>query len=254
MGQKVGILGKEGGSGGWAHLHFEIDTPQPSGRFGVTDGYAFVWQAYHRDSGEKLEAVARPHRLAWVGEEVELDGSRSWSADGPKHIVGYRWLFGDGTTADGPTVKRRYDRSGQYCETLKVTDADGRVDYDFAVVVVCDRSRPKEATPTIDADYWPSVGVKPGDEVTFLVRSFAFAKDDGRERWDFGDGSRTAETRSVPVVVQPNGGRTGIHDKDGYAKVKHRFAKPGDYIVTVSRTNHRGETAVVRMHICVKEL
>lgn len=31
MGQRLGLLGKEGASGGWAHLHFGIKSRQPSG-------------------------------------------------------------------------------------------------------------------------------------------------------------------------------------------------------------------------------
>src|SRR5690606_9598669 len=46
-GQVIGLLGKEGGSGGWAHLHFDIRIPMPAGRYGVTCAYAFLWQAYH---------------------------------------------------------------------------------------------------------------------------------------------------------------------------------------------------------------
>ncbi len=38
MGQKIGTLGKEGGSGGWSHLHFEITSRQPSGRGGLRKG------------------------------------------------------------------------------------------------------------------------------------------------------------------------------------------------------------------------
>src|SRR5213594_2729999 len=29
LGQKVGVLGKEGGSGGWSHLHFDVTSHQP---------------------------------------------------------------------------------------------------------------------------------------------------------------------------------------------------------------------------------
>jgi len=43
MGQKIGTLGKEGGSGGWSHLHYEILTLQPSGKLGTQEGYAFLW-------------------------------------------------------------------------------------------------------------------------------------------------------------------------------------------------------------------
>ena len=35
-GQKLGMLGKEGGSGGWTHLHFEIKSRQPSGQWGYS--------------------------------------------------------------------------------------------------------------------------------------------------------------------------------------------------------------------------
>ena len=46
MGQKIGTLGKEGGSGGWAHLHFGIVSRQPSGKWGTQEAYAFAWEAY----------------------------------------------------------------------------------------------------------------------------------------------------------------------------------------------------------------
>ncbi len=253
MGQKLGLLGKEGSSGGWAHLHLDVSVPQPSGRYGVTDAYAFAWQAYRAKHPEaRLKAVARPHRIAWVGDEVSLDADRSWSADGPKHIVRYDWTFSDGAKAEGPVVKRRYDRPGEYSEILQVTDADGRVDYDFAVVVVYDRKQPKVVSPTIHAVYWPSGKIAAGGEVTFMVRSFAFSPEEGCERWDFGDGSPAAESRSMPVEVKPNGSRLHQHDENGYVPVKHRFAKPGDYIVSVSRTNNRGETATARLHVHVE--
>src|SRR5436305_13920315 len=46
MGQKIGTLGKEGGSGGGAHLHFDITRRQPSGEGGVEEGYALRGQAH----------------------------------------------------------------------------------------------------------------------------------------------------------------------------------------------------------------
>jgi murein DD-endopeptidase MepM/ murein hydrolase activator NlpD len=41
-GQKIGLLGKEGTSGGWSHLHLDIYSRQPSGRWGIQEGYAFL--------------------------------------------------------------------------------------------------------------------------------------------------------------------------------------------------------------------
>ena len=57
--------------------------PAALGRWGTQEGYAFLWQAYLREQKPEVLAVARPHRLAWTGEPVVLDGSKSWSRSGP---------------------------------------------------------------------------------------------------------------------------------------------------------------------------
>src|SRR5437667_415589 len=46
--QQIGVLGTEGGSGGWSHLHYDITSRQPSGQWGIQEGYAFLWEAYQR--------------------------------------------------------------------------------------------------------------------------------------------------------------------------------------------------------------
>jgi hypothetical protein len=243
QGRKIGVLGKEGGSGGWSHLHFDVEGLQPSGRYGIIEGYAFLWQAYHAEHGTRLQAVARPHHVAWTGDDVTLDATRSWSANGPEHIKSYEWTLSDGTTATGPTVRRRYDRSGTYSEILKVTDDEGRVDFDFAVVQVVDREHPDQTPPSIHAVYWPTLGIKAGDEITFKVRSFRIDRDDGHETWDFGDGSPTVE-------VQSDGNAVKLA-KDGYAVTTHRYERPGHYLVSVHRMNRRGQTATGRLHVPV---
>ena len=154
MGQKIGLLGKEGGSGGWSHLHFEIVSRQPSGRWGTQEGYAFLWEAYLREQQPAVLAVARPHHLAQVGEKVALDGARSWSRSGT--IARHDWTFSDGSTASGPRVERVYDQPGEYSEILKVTDNGGNVSYDFAVVQVLDRRSSDPLPPGIHAAYAPT--------------------------------------------------------------------------------------------------
>jgi len=243
MGDRIGLLGKEGGSGGWSHLHFDISAMQPSGRYGIVEGYAFIWQAYHQQYQTPLQAVARPHHFTGIGQPVTLDGSLSWSVLGPKGISKYEWILSDGSRALGPTLERRYDRPGVYSEILKVADTEGRIDYDFAVVQVVDPSRPDQLPPSIHAIYWPSLDLRPGDEITFKVRSFRIGKDEGRERWGFGDGSPAVE-------VQSDGNAVKLA-KDGYAVTTHRYERPGHYLVSVQRTNQRGETATARLHIRV---
>lgn len=239
MGQRIGLLGKEGGSGGWSHLHFDITAKQPSGKWGIVEGYAFLWEAYLAEHKPKLLAVARPHQLAKVGEKVILDGSRSWSADAGKRS--YEWTFTDGKTMTGDRVTRTYAKPGVYSEVLKFTDAAGRVDYDFAVVNVLDKDNPDKLPPSIHAAYSPTTGIKPGDNITFLVRTFRTIE--GKETWDFGDGSEKVEVRSDGNAV--------MLAKDGYARTVHRYEKPGHYLVRVERTNGRGETATARLHVRV---
>ncbi len=245
MGQKLGVLGKEGASGGWTHLHFGPVVPQPSGRMGEDDAYAFVWQAYHQQHSPKLIANARPHKVSWTGKPVTLDGTRSWSILGPDGIKKYEWTLSDGTTASGPTTTVTYDRAGSYCEILKITDSQGRVDYDFANVAVSDPRHPEQKRPGLHAAYWPTFGIQPGDPITFKARAFGVKPDEGRESWDFGDGTPSTNTQSD--------GNQHPHNKKGYAKTSHAYEKPGHYLVKVTRTNKRGETAVARLQVRVGE-
>ena len=241
MGQTIGMLGKEGGSGGWSHLHFDVKAKQPSGKWGVQEAYAFLWEAYQREHKPRLIALARPHHLLAAGEKALLDGSRSWSAAGP--IARYEWTFGDGTTAQGSTVERTYDRPGSYSEVLKVTGADGAVDYDFAVVQVLDPKDPDTPPPTIHASYAPTVGIRPGEAVMFKVRTFR--ADAGNETWDFGDGT--------PKVTVHSDGNAEPHAPGGYAETVHRFAEAGHYIVRVEGTGRRGMKATGHLQVRVGE-
>lgn len=241
IGQPLGLLGKEGGSGGWSHLHFDISGKQPSGKWGIIEGYAFLWEAYRRQYRPHLQAVARPHHLVAVGEKAILDGSRSWSMDGK--ISTYDWTFGDGGKATGSQVERAYKTPGVYSEILKIRDAAGRIDYDFAVVNVVDPKQPDRLPPSIHAAYAPTFGINPGDPVKFYVRSFRTTA--GKETWDFGDGSARVEVQSDGNIVPLA--------KDGYAVTVHRFERAGHYVVRVQRTNEHGYTAVGHVHVRVGE-
>ena len=236
-GEKIGVLGKEGSSGGWAHLHFDIKALQPSGRWGIQDAYAFLWEAYVQEHKPDVIAVARPHHLAEVGDNVVLDGSRSWSPAG--QMKDYEWSFTDGSTAKGARVERRYEKAGAYSEVLKVTDSRGRVAHDIATVQVLGKNQTNNFPPTIHAAYAPTFGIHAGDAVTFKVRTFRTTA--GSETWDFGDGSSSVE-------VQSDGNAKPI-GKDGYAVTQHRYARPGHYIARVERRNERGEMAVARLAI-----
>jgi hypothetical protein len=241
MGQKIGVLGKEGDSGGWSHLHYQVVARQPSGRWGIEEAYAFAWQAYVAQHKPKVIAVARPHHLASTGSTVELDGNKSWSPAGG--VQRHEWTFTDGTTASGAKVSRKYTKSGQYCEVLKVTDANGNTDYDFATVQIIDKDKPKEVPPGIHLTYAPTTGLRPGAEVTFKVRSFGTTH--GEETIDFGDGT--------PAVKAKSDGCVDAMAKDGYAVFTHTFARTGLYVVTARRSNERSQEGVTRILVAVEK-
>lgn len=252
MGQRIGVLGKQGSSGGWSHLHWGVTAPQPSGHDGNVDAYVFLWEAYRRQWQPKLQAVARPHQLATVGDRVTLDGRASWSSRGVSHIARYEWQLSDGTTAVGPTVSHRYDRPGKYSEILKISDAEGNVAYDFADIRVVDPAHLDQQAPRLHAAYHPTTQLKAGDPVTFLVRSFCVRPGDkANEIWDFGDGSPTVNVRSeaCDAVSISAAQKTS---KTGYAVTVHRFEHPGRYLVSVHRTNDHGETGWVRLQVLVE--
>ena len=237
MGQKIGTLGKEGASGGWSHLHFEIKASQPSGRWGTLDSYAFLWQAYQHQHRPEVIAIARPAHIVFAGSDVQHDGTRSWTS--ANRIASYEWTFSNGSTATEPAPTQSYDKPGTYIETLKVTDEIGQSDYDFVRVKVFDPEHPDAAPPRLHATFFPTFDLHPGTPITFKVR--AFETTHGEETWDFGDGTEPVKTQSDGNVEPRN--------KDGYAVVTHTYQQSGDYLVHVSRSNRQGVTAEDRLHV-----
>ena len=239
LGDRIGLLGKEGGSGGWSHLHFGPKSRQPSGKWGSQEAYAFIWEAWLNEQAPALIAVARPQHFIWAGDSATLDGSRSWARSG--RIKSYEWTFDDGSRQRGALVTRTYPRPGRYSEILKITDDHGNMDYDFAVVQVLDRELKDKSRLSIHAAYSPTMDIKAGDPVTFKVRTFGTTA--GREEWNFGDGS--------PVEFTKSDGNVKSLNPDGYAVLTHRFTQAGHFLVHVERTNDLGIRAETHLHVTV---
>lgn len=248
IGQRLGWLGKEGGAG-WSHLHFGILAQQPSGQWGTEDPWPFLWEAALCEQKPDILAVARPHRLARVGDEVELDGARSWSSSG--RISRYEWTLSDGRRAEGPRVRLRYGKPGSYSEILRVADPRGRTAWDFCVVQVLPAQTPASGEnlspgifpPTIHALCYPSTGIRPKQNVRFLVCTFRTPH--AEETWDFGDGS-------PPVTVRSKTAPDSLLAAGRYAETSHSYSKPADYIARVTSRNERGETAAAHLWIPVR--
>lgn len=241
MGKFIGYMGKQGGSGGWVHLHFGVHHKNTeTSRWEVEDAYPYLWQAYVQKYKPRIKAIARPHTIVWTDQETTLDGTKSLSLAGD--IVSYEWIFTDGTSAKGPVQKRSYPTAGEYSEILKVTDSKGNVDYDFMYIQVFDKDDPEKQIPTIHPAYYPTLNLKTGDPVTFPVRTFG--SETGNEIWDFGD--KTGKVTVNSGIVQRK-----TQNEGEYAKTIHSFSEPGHYIVRVERTNQYGFPAIGHLHVVI---
>ena len=82
----------------------------------------------------------------------------------------YRWTFGDGTTAEGPTVAHTYAATGTFSGQLEVTDASGAnalASHPFKVQVDADwQALTFLTTPPVEAtegqEYRATIAVSPG--------------------------------------------------------------------------------------------
>ena len=75
------------------------------------------------------EALAGPDAVVEVGVPLTLDGSASTG-------VAFAWDFGDGSTAEGPTVEHTWSEPGNHAVVLSVTGEDGGWRSDSLEVVV----------------------------------------------------------------------------------------------------------------------
>lgn len=239
QGTRLGWVGKEGASGGWSHLHFEIKSQQPSGKWGTQAGFAFLHQAEVTDNNLQIYALARPAHFIVAGEEANLDGSRSWSRN---DIQSYEWQLHDGTTASGAKFGKYYPTPGTFTELLKVTDSQGNISWDVAHIMVLDPNDLEHYSPSLNVNYSPTENLKTNEPITFKVRGFNM--QGGKETWDFGDGSPKQFTQS-PENAKPLA-------PEGYAKLLHQYEKPGTYIVTITRTHNNGQTATTKLVVTVK--
>ena len=145
-------------------------------------------------------AEAGPDREVLVGERLVLDGGDSRDPDG--EILTYRWDFGDGREAVGPSPSHAYWTPGDYTLRLTVTDDSGRPNdtgSDRATIRV--RAAPNVA-PVAEAG--PDRRVRVGDRVAF--DGSASSDPDGSilsYAWDFGDGAGARGPRALYVYRAP---------------------------------------------------
>ena len=147
------------------------------------------------------------------GQWITFDASGSSDPDG--RTVSYAWDFGDGTTATGIRVNKRYSSAGSYTVRLTVRDDRGATDTEAKTVSVGAANQPPQARFSFspaspdprDVVHFDASGSSDPDGT---VTSYA---------WDFGDG-----TTGSGVTVN------------------HAFPAAGAYSVTLTVTDNAGAT------------
>ncbi len=151
-----------------------------------------------------------------VGENITMSAAQSASPDAP--IIGYRWGFGDGTTANAETVTKRYVTPGRYNVSVLVDDGMNRASSQRETSKIILVNQPPNAIAGRDRMVCPGVPVQ--------FDATASSDPDGRiskYEWDFGDGKF----------------KTG-------AQPEHTFDRPGTYNVTLRVTDDSGSSCSFR--------
>lgn len=150
------------------------------------------------------QAVAGEDIVGCTGDEIEFDGSQSYSET--KGTLKAVWNFGDGRSSEGLKVKYTYSSAGQYQAVLTVSDH---------INTMCPASN---STRNVTINASPQVSIVSerigcvGEELQFNASSGMDPDGNKLEYyWTFGDGE----------------------SQQGGAVVKHHYKRGGEYRVTV---------------------
>jgi hypothetical protein len=216
-GLTIGVLGKTGPSGNFAHLHLgnylseaDLDAGRSNRRLNL---YPWIIATYEQQYHRTLYAVARPHQTVSTGEKVLFDGSKSVSFGG--EIISYRWILPSGEIANGTTAEKVFDKPGVYIATLRIIDKEGREDIDFYKVKVFTASAPEDKLPTIFMTHTPTNNISVDEPVLFRF-------------WPQG-------VKRVSIGVDFGDG-TVVSDYPSYSEIRHKFRSPSIHVVTARGT------------------
>jgi PKD repeat protein len=194
----------------------------------IFDSYSNAWTDLDSAQIQVIAAaqvnppVARASASAGA---VVQGGSITFDASASQPVVGstltYQWNFNDATTATGVHVTHQFSIAGSGFVALIVTDARGaRSVATVNVGVVTDKS--EIPTAVVNA---PGGTVGAGQPATFDASQSTPAASPPRDQlvkyaWDFGDGT-APQTTTTPSTT-------------------HRYAKTGQYTLTLQAINQEG--------------
>jgi PKD repeat protein len=206
------------------------------------------------DTDERIVRVNAPpvaeagdRQRAAVGQQITLDGNRSYDVDGD--VVDFAWDLADGTTETGPVIQHVFATPGTYDVRLTVRDDAGVANSESS-----DTVRIAVNAPPV-AEAGPDRSLAIGEVTSFDASATTDA--DGAivdYRWDFGDGARGTGARvdyayprsgtyRVTLTVRDDSATATNLDTDGLTVVVNEppVADAGpDQIVTTSEVRFDG--------------
>jgi PKD repeat protein len=197
-------------------------------------------------------AVINAPNQGQAGRSITFDGSRS-TAGG--QITSYAWNFGDGATGSGATVSHAYANAGSYTVSLTVTSSTGQTaSATHAIRITGGRpggenppgggiEQPGGGTPLFGGGSLPFGSGQEG------LRAVISAPATGRVNQPITfDGSRSSAGGGQIASYAWNfgDGTTGSG-----ATVSHAYAKAGLYVVSLTVTDGRGQTATASRGVII---
>ena len=231
---RLGLAGGEGTIPGVSTFRFEIRARQPSGKWGTVSAFALLMDVETTYLTRRIGAMAGPSQLAFVGEKVQLDGSRSFSKAGP--ISDYQWQLGDGTKRTGPKTTVVHAEAGTHCHVLRVKDKQGRIDYASIYIQVVKKGQ-DVYPPFLHLTCNPILAFR-HNPVLFGIRAIGLMG--GMTRVDFADGRPAEMFRSNPLLPTDH--------PDAYRIAWRTYHRAGHYII---RGERRGDTGVAQAVVSV---
>ena len=90
----------------------------------INGGHYYLQELWSNASSRCEPRAKADHVSFSITSKAGLARSFESKAKDPDgHIVSYRWMFGDGTTAGGSTVTHDFPHRGSYRVTVRVTDS-----------------------------------------------------------------------------------------------------------------------------------